>query len=64
MNINEKIDGKLVVLNILYEGIMYYITADKAIYTKEGQKHIEVQDNVTVKKIIDYITPKSLDIIE
>lgn len=63
MDINLKINGNPVLGTIKIGGVLYYIDTNKHIYTNTDDTYTQVTDPKTLKKILDYITPRSLDVI-
>ena len=58
-----KINDVSVIGTVIIDGIKYYIDTNKAIYEKTNNEHVIVSDEERLRKIIDYISPKSLDVI-
>ena len=58
----NKIDGKIIVGQVKFDGIMYYIRIDRNIYTEENGQYNIVQDKELLQKILEYISPTSMDV--
>ena len=63
MNIIESnINGYTILGSVIVQGITYYIDINKKIYVRDGQDFSKVSDENTLRNILDYITPKSIDV--
>ena len=63
MDINLKINDVPVLGTIKMDGITYYVDRNKFIYTLDNNTYNKVTDASTLKRILEYITPRSLDVI-
>lgn len=61
-DINKKINNKPVIGKFSLKGTVYYVDIDKTIYTCKEDKYEVVQDRETLQSILDYISPKSIDL--
>lgn len=62
MDINLKINSIPVLGNIKLQNTIYYVDANKEIYTLCNNKYTKVEDISIIKKILNYISPVSRDI--
>ena len=63
MDNDIKINGVDVLGKIKVDGITYYVDMNKTIYTcQDDGAYSKVNDESTLKKILDYITPQSMDV--
>jgi len=59
---SKKINDKLIIGELSIDGKVYFVDEDKTIYSEVNQKYQIVNDKETLQRILDYISPKSIDI--
>ena len=60
--INKKINDKSIIGELTVEGKVYYVDSDKLIYTDINGEYVVVNDKETLQRILEYISPKSVDL--
>lgn len=63
-SISNNINGRPILGSVKVHGVTYYVDINKKIFIKDEQEYSQIVDEQTLKEILDYITPKSLDVIE
>lgn len=63
MDVNLNINGIPVLGTIKIENTIYYVDKNRSIYIYEDDTYKKVNDMETLKKVLRYISPRSMDVI-
>ena len=60
--LSNLVNDKHLLGSVIVDGVTYYVDINRNIFIKNNDEFEKVEDTETLKKILEYITPKSIDV--